>query len=155
MGLFLLIAAVLLIDLGIKDTIEREDPSVFPKELEGTRGMIMLHRDHNDGLPFGILRQKKELVKQLPLAVVSAVAGIFAWIYPKKGNMPEKIGLALVIGGGLSNLYDRMTRGYVVDYVSIRWKKLKEVTFNLADVCVILGAFLLLIVEMFQSVREK
>ena len=61
MGLFLLIAAVLLIDLGIKDTIEREDPSVFPKELEGTRGMIMLHRDHNDGLPFGILRQKKEL----------------------------------------------------------------------------------------------
>ena len=78
----------------------------------------MLHRDHNDGLPFGILRQKKELVKQLPLAVVSAVAGIFAWIYPKKGNMPEKIGLALVIGGGLSNLYDRMTRGYVVDYVS-------------------------------------
>lgn len=48
-----------------------------------------------------------------------------------------------------------MTRGYVVDYVSIRWKKLKEVTFNLADVCVIFGAFLLLIVEMFQSVREK
>ena len=32
MGLFLLIAAVLLIDLGIKDTIEREDPSVLDRK---------------------------------------------------------------------------------------------------------------------------
>lgn len=155
MALILLIAAVLLIDLGIKDTIEREDAKAFPKELEGTNGKIMLHRSHNEGFPFGALKQKKELVKQIPLAVISAVAGIFAWLYPRKGYMPEKIGLALVLGGGLSNLYDRMTRGYVVDYLSIRWKRLKEVVFNLADVCIVLGALLLVTAEAVQSVRER
>lgn len=151
----LLIAAVLLIDLGIKDTIEKEDPSIFPKTAEGTKGLLMLHRNHNQGLPFGALKEKTELVKQLPLAVVSAVGGIFVWLFPNKGYIPEKTGLALIIGGGLSNLYDRMKRGYVVDYFSIQWKGLKKVVLNLGDICVFMGAAILLAIELLKAVRDK
>lgn len=150
-----LIAAVLLIDLGIKDTIEKEEPSIFPKMAEGTKGLLMLHRNHNEGFPFGALKEKKELVKQLPLVVVSAVGGMFVWLYPQKGYIPEKTGMALIIGGGLSNLYDRIKRGYVVDYFSIQWKGLKKVVLNLGDICVFLGAAILLAAELLKTMKDK
>lgn len=151
MTFILLIAAVLLIDLGIKDTIEKADPSAFPKAVEETKGIVMLHRNHNEGLPFGFLKQKKELVKQLPLTVISAVAGIFMWLFSRKGHLAQKAGLALVLGGGLSNLYDRFVRGYVVDYFSIQWKKLKTVVFNLGDICIFLGAAIVLVAEIAEA----
>ncbi|MDD7641035.1 MAG: signal peptidase II, partial [bacterium] len=54
-----------------------------------------------------------------------------------------KAGLALLIGGGASNLLDRMRRGYVTDYFSIeaagRFKKLSNVVFNCSDFCVFGG----------------
>lgn len=155
MAFVLVIAAIFLIDMGIKDTVESTESETFPKELEGTKGLVVLHKNHNEGFPFGALKQKKELVKQIPLAVLSAAAGIFAWLYPRKGYRAEKISLALIIGGGLSNLYDRMTRGYVVDYFSIQWRRLKGVVFNLGDICIFLGAILMLAAEIIETIREK
>jgi len=155
MSLLLLIMTILLVDLGIKSAIEEADPSEFPKELENTKGLIKLHRNHNDGFPMGVLRSRPDLVRNVPLAVLSAIAGIFAWNYPKKGHLAEKIGASLVLGGGLSNLYDRMKRGYVVDYFSIQFKKLKTVVMNLGDVCIFLGSGLLLISEIVDNIRER
>lgn len=155
MALIFLIAAVVLIDLGIKETIEKADSSVFPKVVEGTKGLVMLHKNHNEGFPFGVLKKQKELVKQIPLAILSAAAGIFVWLYHQKGYAARKTGLALVLGGGLSNLYDRMVRGYVVDYFSIRWKQLKKVVFNLGDICIFLGAAIFLAAEIIETVNNS
>ena len=60
----LLTATVLLMDLGIKFTIENADPSLFPRTIEKTKGLIMLHRNHNEGFPFGALKEKKELFEK-------------------------------------------------------------------------------------------
>lgn len=49
--------------------------------------------------------------------------------------------LSLIVGGALGNLYDRLTQGYVIDYVSIGWWPV----FNFADACLSLGIFLILI----------
>lgn len=117
-----LIAAVVLLDLGLKDTMMRWIRSSFPKELEGSRAGFCFTGTITKDSPLG-LKRKQELVKMIPLAVVSAAAGILCWILPRKGQIVEKIGLSMVIGGGLSNLYDRLFRGYVVDYFSIQWKK--------------------------------
>ena len=143
-----LIAAIVCLDLGIKDTIDELDDTQFPKDLEGSGGRIRLHKHHNEGFPFGAFKEKKELVKMVPLAVVSAAAGVLFSILTKKGKLVEKIGLSMVIGGGLSNLYDRLFRGYVVDYFSIQWKKLKEVIFNLGDLFVFAGTLILLLREL-------
>ncbi len=150
-----IILAILILDLGIKDTIEETDAASFPKELEGTNGKIVLHKNHNDGFAMGLFRSKPQLVKMVPLMVVSAVGGIFAWLYPKKGETIDKLAIAMVLGGALSNVYDRLYRGYVVDYFSIRWKKLKDVVFNLGDIFIFLGAGLLMVVEIVRSFREK
>lgn len=154
MLLLLCIMTIVLVDLGIKSAIEEAEPSEFPKELKGSKGLIMLYRNHNDGFPMGVFRDRPDLVKNVPLAVLSAVAGIFFWLFPKKGYWAEKAGTCLVLGGGLSNLYDRMKRGYVVDYFSIHFKKLKKVVFNLGDICIFLGAGILLVSQIVESVRE-
>lgn len=155
MGLLLLILTAALVDLAIKSVIEEADPSEFPRKLEGSRGLIMLHRKHNAGFPMGVFKSRPEFVKVVPMVVLSGVAGIFFWVYPKKGYGAEKLGTSLVLGGGLSNLYDRMKKGYVVDYFSIRLGKLKKIVFNLGDIFIFLGAVILLLAEFAETVRER
>ena len=55
-----------------------------------------------------------------------------------------RVGLSLLLGGAFSNTYDRLKRKYVVDYVSfgVKWKKLRQVVFNISDFCIITGALL-------------
>ena len=52
------------------------------------------------------------------------------------------------------NLYDRMKRGYVVDYFSIQFKKLKKIVLNIGDICIFLGAGILLITEIVETMRD-
>lgn len=155
MGLLLLIAIVLLADQGMKDIVERTEGEKFPKAIEETGGMVVLHKNHNDGFPFGFLGKYPVLVKQIPIMVVSAAAGVFGWLYGRRGHSVEKLGFAMLLGGGLSNLYDRLVRGYVVDYFSIQWKKLKNVVFNLGDLFVFAGALLVVAAEIAELFRES
>ncbi len=155
MALILLIMIVVLVDLAVKSAIEGADPKDFPKELDCAGGFITLHQSRNEGLPMGALKDKPELVKLIPLVVLSAVAGIFLWLFPRKGHAAEKVGTALVLGGGLSNLYDRIKRGYVVDYFSVRIEKLKKLVFNLGDIAIFLGAAVMLAAEIMETVRER
>ena len=147
-GMVFLIFAV---DVALKDKIEKADAAEFPKELKGSKGRIMLYKNHNDGFPFGVLREKPELVRMFPLILTSAIGGIFAWLFTKKGYRAEKIGFAMILGGALSNLYDRWVRHYVVDYFSFQWKALKKVVFNLGDIFVFLGSGILLVLELLRN----
>ncbi len=53
------------------------------------------------------------------------------------------ITFTLIIGGGVSNLIDRLARGFVIDYIELN-HILKGIVFNLADVCIVLGVILLI-----------
>ena len=142
-----IIAALSSLDLGIKWLIEQEKPEEFPKPLPHAKGKILLYRNHNAGFPFGFLEQHAELVRMLPLAVISGMAGFLAAILPQKGKTVQKFGIAVILGGAVSNLYDRMIRHYVVDYFSIQWKKLKKVVF------VFLGSGILFGAEIVKEIR--
>ena len=149
-----IIAALSSLDLGIKWLIEQEKPEEFPKPLPHAKGKILLYRNHNAGFPFGFLEQHAELVRMLPLAVISGLAGFLAAILPQKGKTVQKFGIAVILGGAVSNLYDRMIRHYVVDYFSIQWKKLKKVVFNLGDIFIFAGSALFAAVQLVEEVRE-
>ena len=149
-----IIAALSSLDLGIKWLIEQEKPEEFPKPLPHAKGKILLYRNHNAGFPFGFLEQHAELVRMLPLAVISGLAGFLAAILPQKGKNVQKFGIAVILGGAVSNLYDRMIRHYVVDYFSIQWKKLKKVVFNLGDIFIFVGSALFAAVQLVEELRE-
>ena len=65
----------------------------------------------------------------------------------------QKLGIAMILGGALSNLYDRLVRRYVVDYFSIQCGKLKEIVFNLGDIFVFLGSGILFGAEILKELR--
>lgn len=80
-------------------------------------------------------------------AVVSAV--IIVWISRlPKNRWIESLALALILGGALGNLYDRLVLGYVVDFLDFHWSGTHFPAFNVADSGITMGA-VLLILDMF------
>lgn len=149
-----IIGGLAALDLGVKSVVEGQEDDSFPRELPSSKGLIRLHKNHNSGFPFGFMKEKPELVKGIPMMVISAMAGALAAIASDKGKLGEKLGLSLVIGGAVSNLYDRLVRGYVVDYFSIEWKSLKKVVFNLGDMFVFLGSAVFVLAQALKSVED-
>lgn len=150
-----LMAGLFGLDLFLKGKTEAGKAEDYPRDLEGTSGKIRLYRNHNEGFCFGLLKQNKELVKNVPLAFTSAVTGVFLWLLTRKGRFIDKLGFTFVTAGALSNLFDRMKRGYVVDYFSFQFGWLKKVVFNIGDLCIFLGTFLLTISEFFPGEEHK
>ncbi len=64
---------------------------------------------------------------------------LLAWARRRRGGWPEHAGFALVIAGAIGNLVDRVARGYVVDFIHVRFWPV----FNLADALVVAGIVLL------------
>ena len=144
----------LALDLGVKSVVEGQEDDTFPRDLPSAKGFIKLHKNHNSGFPFGFMKERPELVKGIPLMVISAMAGALAAMMQDKGKTGEKLGLSLVMGGALSNLYDRVVRGYVVDYFTIEWKFLKKVVFNLGDMFVFLGSAVFVLAQAVGSLED-
>lgn len=146
-------AALAALDLLIKARIENQEQDCFPRILPYTSGKIKLHKYHNDGFPFGFMRERFQIVQMMALAMTSAVAGILVYLTARKDARIEKAGLALVLGGALSNLYDRLVRKYVVDYFSIEIGKLKQVIFNLGDIFIFLGSIVFWAAGLIRDLR--
>ena len=140
-------------DLAVKNEIERQDDTAFPREMKGSKGWIKLYKNHNAGFSFGVLKGSR-LVKMLPLCVFSSIAGAWTYIMGVRGRIVEKLALTLVFAGGASNLLDRLVRGYVVDYFAIQWKALKKVVFNLADIFIFLGSAILIAVHFVGGIQD-
>lgn len=105
-----------------------------------------LVRYHNEGAAFSFLADAGGWQKWF-FTAVAAIASIFI-LYLLKKHHTEKLfsfGLALVLGGALGNLYDRVTLGYVVDFLSFHANGIYWPAFNVADsaICVGVGVLLL------------
>ncbi len=82
-----------------------------------------------------------------PLSILAFVVsiGIVVWIYRSGQRWGlEALGLSLVLGGAIGNLYDRVTLGYVVDFIEWHYKQHYWPAFNIADSAICIGAGFLL-----------
>ena len=98
-------------------------------------GLVDLTLVHNKGAAFG-MGQGAGIVF-VALAVVICVAVVVWLVVGKRHGALEVVSLALVVAGGIGNCIDRLTTGYVVDFIRL--------TFNVADICVTCGVVLFLI----------
>lgn len=87
------------------------------------------------------------------LPVISMMFGVTTYLYlltlGKKRRKLKRLGLALIIGGAASNLYDRIQKGGVTDYLILRG--LPKIVFNLADFIIVIGAIVSYIGELLGS----
>ena len=135
-------AAVFLLDYFVKKWADKNLPGKPRKNLGKTGFSLKL--THNYGFACNKLDKKPELVKAIHL-VVMAILGAYSllFLFFRKGKEWMSLGMALILGGGLSNLYDRWKKGYVVDYLGL--PGIKKLLFNISDLFIFLGSILLLI----------
>lgn len=119
------------------------------QEIHILKDRVIVRKYYNQGAILDSLKQWPRLVQLLSGLVLLGASFAFLLLLPKKGKKGMKLGLALIIGGGAGNLYDRMERGHVIDYFSFRsrFSWLKRVVFNLSDLFIFLGAFLVLVFQ--------
>lgn len=101
---------------------------------------------NNDGAAFSIL-----VGKRIFLILIAVLVIVMLIRYIKKNNIQNKlelVSLALIIGGSLGNLMDRLVRGYVIDFLDFKLFNYNFPIFNLADTFIVIGVFLLLLKEI-------
>ena len=86
------------------------------------------------------------------IAVVACVAML--WFLRRGGRALFCAGLALIIGGALGNLFDRLTLGHVVDFLLLHWRGWYYPAFNVADSAITIGA-VALIIDSFRERRPR
>lgn len=117
---------------------------------------LTLH--HNQGAAFSFLSDAGGWQRWFFVVLAGAVSVALAyWLRDLKGRQwPLAPGLALVLGGALGNLLDRLLLGYVVDFLSVHYRGWYFPTFNLADAAISVGAALVILDSLRpESVQEN
>jgi signal peptidase II len=115
-------------------------------------GFFDVVRYHNEGAAFSFLSNAGGWQKLFfsGLAIIASVV-ILRLLFKHSQQKRFCFGLALVLGGALGNLYDRVTLGYVVDFLYFHLNELYWPAFNVADSAICVGVAVLL----WDSFREK
>lgn len=148
MQYILTILAIFTGELFWKNRIEAEVLENGGKKALG--GAVILTKHHNYGAVLNTGERCPAIIKAISVAVTAAAAVIFIGSLGRAGKRMMKWGLSLILGGGFSNTYDRLKRGYVVDYfcLNVPVKRLRNIVFNVSDFCIMLGAALIALAEM-------
>jgi signal peptidase II len=149
---FSISAVVIALDLYTKHLIEAA--FVYGEQLKIT-SYFDLVRYHNEGAAFSFLSDAGGWQKWF-FTGISIVASVVITYLIKKSSTQKLFcfGLALVLGGAIGNLYDRVTLGYVVDFLSFHLNDLYWPAFNVADSAICVGVGLLLL-DSFKSPKTE
>lgn len=113
-------------------------------------GFFYIHVIPNDGIAMGMLADhQKAVIAVTALIMILITAYIFV---KRKQEKPLMLfTLCLIVAGGVGNLIDRVRLNYVVDYIDFRvWPYI----FNFADICIVIGCFLLVIL-VFRDAKNS
>jgi signal peptidase II len=115
-------------------------------------GFFRLTHTENTGAAFSLFADSPAPWKTWMLIAFSAIALIVVITLLWKNHhqhVVTGIGLSLIMGGALGNLWDRLARGRVVDFLLVYVKQYQWPVFNLADSAIVIGAGLLVIEILF------
>ena len=119
--------------------------------------ILDITRMHNVGAAFSFLATASGWQRWLFIVLAVTVSiGIVVWLY----RMPRShgllaCGLALVLGGAIGNVIDRVRLGAVVDFIHFHWDRAYFPAFNVADSAITVGAALLLLDALFEPRATK
>lgn len=112
---------------------------------------------HNYGAAFSFLSQAGGWQQYLftGLAGIVSIVFLFWLMRMPKGLIILPLAIALILGGAIGNLIDRMTLGYVVDFIHVYYQDHHFPAFNIADSSITLGTILLLVDTFFLERHRK
>ena len=142
-----IISVLFVLELYIKNHIVKTKK--LNEEVPIIEDELFIKYIQNKGATYGLFEDKPKVVCGVSVGILLAACIAFVNVLFKRGNNELKLGLSLVIAGGASNVYDRLKRKYVVDY--IYWKKLKKIIFNLSDVFIVIGSVITLLSDLLND----
>ena len=138
----LILAVIFWGDFFLKNYIENHVEEQEERKI--CYGRLLIRKHHNKGMMLNAGQKKRKLVAAISLVFTLILTAVFVVSLGHRGNNLLRLGLSLLLGGAFSNTYDRLRRGYVVDYVSfpVKWQRFRRIVFNCSDFCIIIGALL-------------
>lgn len=110
----------------------------------------------NKGAAFSFLNAAAGWQRWLFIGLGVAAAVFIVWMLSRHGTQ-RTFGwaLALILGGAIGNVIDRVWHGFVIDFIQVHWHEMAFPSFNVADSAITVGAILLIIDELSRVRRSK
>jgi signal peptidase II len=145
------VALAIVLDQWIKYMVETGLAMHIPVDV---LPFLALYRTHNTGIAFSLLSDFGSVGL---VAVTLAVVAFVVWIAIRtdKAQWLARFGFALIVGGALGNLIDRVWHGHVIDYVLFHLPNWSFAVFNLADAFISVGAALVILDEFILWRRSR
>ena len=141
MALILLIAPDQIVKQWVMAVLKPGGPIVF------IPGVLELTYVENRGAAFGILQNRQWFFVVVTVAVLAGVLWIYPRIPEKRRFLPLRLCACFIAAGAIGNMIDRISRGYVVDFIYFRL--INFPVFNVADIYVTCSAFALAFLFLF------
>src|SRR5216684_5378111 len=155
--MYLLIALfVVLLDRWTKYVVARRIP--LYSHIQVIPGFFRLTHTENTGAAFSLFADSTAPWKTGFLIGFSLIALLVVSVLLWKNNyshIATGIGLSLIMGGAVGNLWDRLARGRVVDFLLFYVKRYQWPVFNLADSAIVVGAVLLVLEILFAKSHNQ
>ena len=151
---FALAALIFVADQAMKAFVVEGLGIAYPGAVREIVPFFDLRFVANNGVSLGLLAAETELMRWGLVVMTAVIAlGVGFWMAREK-TRGDLFALALVLGGALGNIVDRVRFGYVVDYADLHFGEWRPfLVFNVADAAITIGVVILLIRALF--VREK
>jgi signal peptidase II len=148
---YLLIATIIvLLDRWTKHLVAQRI-SLY-SHIQVIPGFFRLTHTENTGAAFSLFAESTAPWKTAMLIAFSVIALLVVSVLLWKndhGNIATGVGLSLIMGGAVGNLWDRLARGRVIDFLLVYVKQYQWPVFNLADSAIVAGAGLLILEILF------
>jgi signal peptidase II len=129
------------LDLLTKTIVQRE---IAFRESVGVFGQVVrLTYIVNEGAAFGLYLGDASKTIFLVLSSLAAALVLGVYLYGEDEGWLKRFALALILGGALGNIHDRLRYGSVVDFIDVGVGSYRWPIFNVADIAVTVGAILL------------
>jgi signal peptidase II len=117
---------------------------------------LALFKAYNPGAAFSFLGDASGWQRWF-FIVIAVIVIVVLLVWLRRLTAAEKatsLALALILGGAVGNLIDRLVYGYVIDFIDVYYGSWHWPAFNIADMAISVGAFLLLL-DAFRGGRER
>ena len=106
---------------------------------------------YNPGAAFSFLADETGWQRWFFTLLAVAASVFIIWMMRKNTKQHRMmLALTLILGGAIGNVIDRITYGHVVDFLLFYWRDWYYPAFNIADICITLGAMLLILDELLR-----
>ncbi|MEP7297926.1 MAG: signal peptidase II [Burkholderiales bacterium] len=144
---------VVLLDQGTKVLILR---TMQLNDSHTVNAFFNIVRWHNTGAAFSFLHDAAGWQRWFFVGLGAIAAVFIVWMLRSHGGQRLfSWALALILGGAVGNVIDRLLHGYVVDFIQVHYQRSFFPAFNVADSAITVGAILLILDELLRVRRAR